>query len=114
MKAAPAALFAMALAACTGQAGGPLGQGGRQAVIAAGCGACHVIPGLPSARGAVGPPLTGIGGRVYIAGILPNSPANMVRWIRQPQSILPGNAMPDTGLDATQAGEIATYLESLK
>jgi cytochrome c1 len=45
-----------------------------------------------------------------IAGLLPNTPANLVLWLRHPQSVTPGNAMPDLGLTETQARDIAAYL----
>jgi cytochrome c1 len=45
-----------------------------------------------------------------IAGRLPNTPVNVALWISQPQSVDPGNAMPDTGLTRSQAAEIAAYL----
>jgi cytochrome c1 len=79
-----------------------------------GCGACHQIPGVDRAEGRVGPPLIGIGDRVYIAGKLHNSPENMARWIADPQSIVPGNAMPTMQISAEEAVEIANYLETLK
>jgi cytochrome c1 len=109
-------LLCTALAACGGGAGCSARHPtvGQQAFAVAGCGACHQIPGVPGAEGAVGPNLMGVGLRVYIAGVLPNTPANMALWISRPQSILPGNAMPDTGLSADQAGALASYLESLK
>ena len=31
---------------------------GERAIMAYGCGSCHVIPGVPAAEGRVGPPLT--------------------------------------------------------
>jgi cytochrome c oxidase assembly factor CtaG/cytochrome c2 len=78
-----------------------------------GCGACHVIPGIEGARGHVGPPLDQVGERVYLAGVLRNTPDNMIAWLRAPQSIVPGNAMPDMGLDEKQARDIAAYLYTL-
>src|SRR5579875_2174976 len=50
-----------------------------------GCGSCHIIPGISGAAGLSGPPLSGIGNRVYIAGVLQNTPDNMVRWIENPK-----------------------------
>ena len=78
-----------------------------------GCGSCHIIPGIAGARGLVGPPLDHMGKRVYIAGLLPNTPANMVTWLRDPQEIVPGNAMPDLGLSEEQARDITAYLYTL-
>lgn len=48
-----------------------------------------------------------------VAGVLPNSPANLIRWIRFSQSIVPGNAMPDTRLTDAQASDVAAYLYTL-
>jgi cytochrome c2 len=79
-----------------------------------GCGSCHVVPGIAEATGVVGPPLTQIGRRVYIAGLLRNTPDNMVAWLRNPQRIVPGNVMPDMGLSEADAREIAAYLQVLR
>jgi cytochrome c1 len=79
-----------------------------------GCGACHSIPGVTGADGEVGPPLAGMGPRIYIAGMLNNTPENMELWLRDPQQIVPENAMPSTGLSEDDARAVATYIESLK
>jgi len=79
-----------------------------------GCGACHSIPGIYTARGMVGPPLIAFGRRTIIAGELPNSPDNLVRWIMNPQSVDPKTAMPNLGLSDTQAHDIAAYLYTLR
>lgn len=79
-----------------------------------GCGACHSIPGVSGANGKVGPPLDNIGERTIIAGLLANTPANLVTWLKSPQSIVPGNAMPNMGLDDHDAQDIAAYLETLR
>lgn len=82
-------------------------------MIAHQCAACHTVPGVPGAKGAVGPSLKGIAKRQIIAGKLANSPANMVRWLMHPQQIIPGNAMPELGLTQDQASKIAAYLYTL-
>lgn len=79
-----------------------------------GCGSCHTIPGIRSANGRVGPPLTSFAERTYIAGRLPNTPRNLVRWIRDPREIDQYTAMPDVGLDEQQARDAAAYLYALK
>lgn len=79
-----------------------------------GCGGCHVIPGIDNAEGAVGPPLVQVGRRIYIAGVLRNTPDNMVHWIRDPQGVVPGNAMPDMSIDQPDAMDIAAYLYRLR
>ncbi len=52
--------------------------------------------------------------RTIIAGLLQNTPANMVTWLRAPQDIVPGNAMPDLGLPEEQARDITAYLYTLE
>lgn len=79
-----------------------------------GCAACHTIPGVASARGVVGPSLAQFGKRAYIAGVLRNEPDNLVKWLRTPQSVIPGNAMPDTNLTEQDARDIAAYLYRLQ
>jgi cytochrome c len=41
-----------------------------------------------------GPPLGGVADRVFIAGMLQNNTENLTKWISDPQSVVPGNAMP--------------------
>ena len=79
-----------------------------------GCGSCHQIPGIMHARGLVGPPLIHFSKRTIIAGYLPNTGANLTRWIQHPQQVAPGNAMPDAGLTEQQAHDIAAYLYGLE
>lgn len=85
---------------------------GRELANTSGCGACHIIGGVHEANGTIGPPLTGIAQRSYIAGMLPNTPQNLALWIRVPQSVKPGNAMPDLGLSTREAEDIAAFLIS--
>ena len=83
---------------------------GEQAIAARHCGVCHDIDGVPGAHGVIGPSLDGVGERSYIAGILPNTPTNLVRWIREPKTILPHSAMPTLGIGEPEAKDIAAYL----
>jgi cytochrome c1 len=87
---------------------------GADLIVANGCGTCHAIPGIAGARGNVGPPLDHIGTRVFIAGMLRNTPDNMVRWLKNPQAIIPGNAMPNMNLTEAQARDITAYLAGLQ
>jgi cytochrome c2 len=89
-------------------------QQGKQIIRSYGCGACHIIPGIRTARGLVGPPLFDFGDRTMIAGELPNTPPNLVRWIRNPKAIEPKTAMPDLGLSKQQATNAAAYLFTLR
>lgn len=83
-------------------------------ILKVGCGACHIIPGVRNARGLAGPPLDHMGKRIFIAGMLRNTRANMARWLLAPQSIVPGNAMPQMGLTEPEARDIAAYLATLQ
>jgi cytochrome c1 len=87
---------------------------GADLIIANGCGTCHAIPGIAGARGNVGPPLDHIGTRVFIAGMLRNTPDNMVAWLKNPQAVIPGNAMPNMNLNDAQARDITAYLAGLQ
>lgn len=87
---------------------------GRLLLWQYGCGACHHIPGVVSANGNVGPPLVKVGHQVYLAGVLPNTPENLIRWIRAPQEIDPLTAMPDLKVPQPQALDMAAYLYTLK
>ena len=87
---------------------------GRVAFARYGCGSCHAITGVPGASGAVGPALDGVAVRTIIAGKLSNAPENMVRWLRNPQAVVPGNAMPDQDLNEQEARDLAAYLYTLQ
>jgi cytochrome c oxidase assembly factor CtaG len=87
---------------------------GRQTIEAMGCGACHVVGGVPGARGEVGPPLSGVAGRAIIGGVLPNTPDNMMAWIEDPPSFAPRTAMPNLGVTPQAARDIVAYLYTLR
>ena len=87
---------------------------GRDAIRARGCGSCHAIPGITGATALVGPPLTRMAQRVYIAGVLPNTTENMVQWLLDPPAVDSLTAMPNLGLRRTEAHDIAAYLYSLR
>lgn len=86
---------------------------GRILIRQAGCGTCHRIPGVAGANGLVGPNLDGIASRAYIAGVLPNAPDNMLRWISDPKSVDSLTAMPNVGLTRSEARNVAAYLYTL-
>jgi cytochrome c2 len=82
-------------------------------IIQYGCPTCHVIPGVPGAVGQVGPSLAGLPQRSYLAGILPNTSANLEQWVMHPQKFQPGTAMPEMGVSPADARHIAAFLESM-
>jgi mono/diheme cytochrome c family protein len=87
---------------------------GRRALDQYACTTCHVIPLVTGATRHVGPPLGGIATRSYIGGALPNTPENMVRWLKSPPRVKPGTAMPDLGVSDQDARDLAAYLATLK
>ena len=105
------------LAACSTQSTAPAQvvaggdpQRGALAIRAYGCGTCHRIPGIAGADAMVGPPLDNWAERHYIAGAWPNQPELLIEWIRFPQAIEPGNAMPNMGVTEQEARDISAYL----
>ena len=87
---------------------------GKLAIQNYGCGACHTIPGIPGAYANVGPPLTQIGGRSYIAGVVKNTPENLMKWIQNPPGIDAKTAMPHLRVSEKDAQDITAYLYTLK
>lgn len=83
---------------------------GRALIQQYGCGSCHSIPDVPGARGTVGPALSGIPSRSYIGGVLMHTPDNLVRWIQNPKAVDEKTAMPNLGVTAEDARDIAAYL----
>ena len=83
---------------------------GEAMFIQYGCGGCHGVKHVRKASGAVGPPLDGIALRAIIAGKLSNSPDNMQKWIRDPQAVTPGTAMPDLQVGEQDARDITAFL----
>lgn len=88
-------------------------RAGRDALQQYLCVTCHAIPGVPGAWNHVGPALDQMGQRPYIAGVLPNTPANMERWLRKPTDVKPGTAMPDLGVSEQDAKDIAAFLRTM-
>jgi mono/diheme cytochrome c family protein/cytochrome c551/c552 len=74
------------------------------------CHNCHHIDGVVGPETYIGPSLEDWHRRKYIAGLLPNSRDNLVRWIRDPQAISPATLMPDMQVSEGDARAIARYL----
>ena len=87
---------------------------GKSAVQKYGCGACHTIPGIPGAYATVGPPLTQMGSRNYIAGVMKNTPENLIQWIQNPPAVDPKTAMPHLGISESDARDVAAFIYTLK
>ena len=79
-----------------------------------GCISCHTIPGITGANALVGPPLSHMGARTYIGGVLRNTPDNLVKWIQDPPAVDEKTAMPNLHISRTDARDITTYLYTLQ
>ena len=86
------------------------------------CLTCHAIDGT-AAKGVVGPNLTHYGSRLTIAaGIMPNTPENLAKWIHSPGTVKPGNIMArqitpqwvQANLTDQDIADLVAYLESMK
>jgi putative membrane protein len=87
---------------------------GRQQITNYGCDTCHTIPGITTADADVGPPLTRIARRVYLAGHLENTPENMRRWIEHPHAFDEKTVMPEMGVTERDSRDITAYLYTLR
>ena len=111
-------MIAAAISACSEPSLHPLpdGDATRGSVLLRqyGCGTCHRIPGVEGAAGTVGPSLDRLGRRVYVAGVIPNSPQELARWIRTPEGVKPGTGMPNAGVTEPDAKDMVAYLYRLR
>jgi cytochrome c1 len=96
-------------------------RAGLGKMTSTGCTACHVVPGTPGwrsemvrERSRIGPPLDAYLRRLYIAGVIPNTADNLIRWLKSPPSIDPRTAMPDVHLSDQDARDLAAYLYTLE
>lgn len=87
---------------------------GRHVLQQYACITCHEIPGVVGASVPVGPPLDRMASRSFIAGVVQNTPANLVRFLRAPEQFVPDGAMPNLGVSEQDATDMAAYLESLR
>ena len=83
---------------------------GQQLVARYGCAACHEIKGVAHADSKVGPSLTDMRDQSYVAGVVPNTAVNLIRWIQHPREIDPKTAMPELGVSEAEARDMAAYL----
>jgi cytochrome c oxidase subunit II len=72
------------------------------------CAECHLDP-------ARGPDLTHVASRQFLGGgVSQNTPANLALWSSRPQSLKPGNRMPDQQLSQAELQALTAYLGSLE
>ncbi|HEX4770730.1 MAG TPA: cytochrome c oxidase subunit II [Bryobacteraceae bacterium] len=92
----------------------PVRLRGQQVFLNNACVLCHTIQGT-TAAGQNGPDLTHFGSRQTIAaGTLPNTIGNLGGWITDPQTVKPGNHMPQVPLAPGDEQPLLAYLEGLK
>jgi cytochrome c oxidase subunit 2 len=78
------------------------------------CVNCHTINGT-QAKGQTAPDLSHFGGRQTLGAVLlPNTPENLSRWLKNPQEVKPAVLMPDLKLTDVQVSALTAYLESLQ
>ena len=110
--------FAAWLEAQRRPASAPAGQSAQRgyAAFAQHCSACHSVRGLVDSRGDVGPDLTHLGSRAFIAaGTLENTPDNLQRFIVANDRLKPGNRMPVFDqLDPATLAALGDFLEGLQ
>jgi cytochrome c oxidase subunit 2 len=95
------------------QTGGPISEG-QKIFERTACINCHAVAGTP-ANGRFGPDLTHLMSRETIAaGAARNTPANLRRWIQDPDNIKPGSKMPAMGLSDPELDAVTQYLETLR
>jgi len=83
---------------------------GKLALTQFACQSCHHIPGVTGPLTYVGPNLDGLAQRSFIAGKLPVTQENLAKWIRAPQQVKPGSAMPQLNVPERDARDMAAYL----
>ena len=105
-------------------------NGAKLVISNGGCLACHAIKGNPMMIGNIGPNLTHIATRTTIAaGLYPNDPRHLARWIKNAREMKPGVIMNTigageydpvlkqtmkSGLSDQQIADIVAYLQTLK
>lgn len=87
---------------------------GQEVFMSGPCATCHQIVGTQAA-GRTGPDLTHLASRRTIAaGARPYSFEALRDWLRDPQSVKPGNHMPVVQLSDSDLNALTAYLDSLK
>lgn len=93
---------------------GTLAEEGRRFFFAQTCANCHAIKGTSAVANAA-PDLTHLASRAQLAaGVIPNTPQDLARWLRDPQAIKPGCLMPNFTLNDEQVTQLVAYLEGLQ
>jgi len=87
---------------------------GRQLFVQMTCVNCHPIRGVATLVDAA-PDLTHLASRRTLgAGVLQNTPAELTRWLKNPQAIKPDCKMPNLNLTDAQVHDLVSFFESLQ
>lgn len=89
-------------------------EAGKALFISKACTGCHVVQGMPEARGAVGPDLTHAANAASIAGVLPNTEENLKEWLRDPALMKPGALMPNQHLTDSEIDALVAFIQTLE
>ena len=89
-------------------------RAGRDVFLSQSCVNCHRVRGT-HARGTYAPDLTHLMSRQTLAaGMVPNSPDQLRKWVTDPQQTKSGCLMPAFGLSGQQVDLLVNYLTTLK
>ena len=89
-------------------------QRGRTLFASLACSSCHTVQGTP-ANGVFGPDLTHLMSRSTLgAGVMPNSPENLRRWLDNPTALKQGALMPAMKLSPEELNDLTAYLLTLR
>lgn len=92
----------------------PAAREGKAEFLAQSCVNCHRVRGT-TADGTYAPDLTHLMSRdTLAAGMAPNTPKELRRWLDDPQHVKPGCLMPAFRLDERQKERILEYLQTLR
>jgi cytochrome c oxidase subunit 2 len=92
----------------------PAKRAGRSVFLSQSCVNCHRVSGT-SARGTYAPDLTHLMSRQTLAsGMVANTPAELRKWVIDPQQTKQGCLMPAFGLSDDQVDLLVSYLLTLR
>jgi len=87
---------------------------GSALFVAKACFVCHTIRGTTSV-GQAGPDLTHLMSRDTLgSGAVPNTPENLLKWVRNPDTFKPGTRMPASDVTDEELSQIVDYLMTLR
>jgi len=85
---------------------------GRDIFLGSSCAGCHAVRGT-TADGDLGPDLTHVAARATLAGVIPNTRANLRAFSADPHDFKPGVSMPPTELSGDELDAVVDYLMGL-